>query len=82
MGSNNYCILRDNEALKFLIEYRMNQKSLETRHLAKAAGVRKGRVASYLKHKHKDGQPSITQQQLLDICNYLDIKVELRSGLK
>lgn len=80
---NSWCILRSSESLKYAIEYRIEQRNLKVKDLAKVIGVRKGRLYSYLDRRpHEGSRPSITQRQLLDLAFFLDINVELKVSFK
>lgn len=77
MGRNNWCILRSNGKLKTAIKFRMESKNIHYTELAKIAGVRPSRVSNYLNNIHKGGFPSLTQSQIVKICEGIGIGVKL-----
>ena len=82
MGRNSWCILRSNGRLKTAIKFRMESKNIHYSEIAKIAGVRPSRVSNYLNNLHEGGRPSLTQSQIVKICEGIGIGVRLDVEIK
>jgi transcriptional regulator with XRE-family HTH domain len=77
IGVNNWCILRSNGRVKAAIKFRMKERGIGYKEVAKIADVRANRVSSYLNNHHEGGRPTLTQKQIMKICIELNIEVTL-----
>lgn len=76
-GKNSWCILRSNGMVKQAIKFRMKERGIGYKEVAKIADVRANRVSSYLSNYHEGGRPNLTQVQIMKVCTELDIEVKL-----
>ena len=63
--------------VKQAIKFRMKERGIGYKEVAKMADVRANRVSSYLNNPHEGGRPSLTQVQIQNICIALNIEVKL-----
>ena len=77
MGRNSWCIIRSNGKLKTAIKFKMESNNIHYTEIAKIAGVRPYRVSNYLNNVHEGGRPSLTQSQIVMICEGLGIGIKL-----
>lgn len=80
--ASKWCMLRDDYRVKTLVKKRMSDGKIMIRTLANNTGIAEYRISRYLNHNHLDGLPSLTQHQLITICEYLGIEVTLNIRLK
>lgn len=80
--TSKWCFLRDDYRIKTLIKNKIKERKLKLVTLAEMTGIDTYRISRYLNQKHIDGLPSVTQYQLIKICNTLGIEVSLSIKLK
>jgi hypothetical protein len=76
--SSQWCFLRDNSRLRALINYKIETSEELLSTIAKGAGVPAYLISSW-KNGHK---PYMTQYQLVKLCNYLNISINLKIELE
>lgn len=59
----------------------MDERKLTATMVAEANDIDQYRVSRYLRNKHIDSEPSVTQYQLVKICGYLGIDLDLKVTL-
>lgn len=73
-ATSYWCFLRTNKQLRTAVEYKLNTSGKTLTELGRECGVHSYRISSWLNGGHKP--PS--QAQLLKLCNYLGISVDLK----
>jgi hypothetical protein len=72
--AKQFRFLRDNPVLHKFIMFRINQRgNRSAESLGQALGIYPYRIRNYMKKK----QPSLTDSELINICRYFKIKLEL-----
>lgn len=72
----NWCFLRTAPNLRAAVKYRIAQLDIPQGQLAKESGIPQYRISSYLNGMDKP----LSQYQLLQLCKYLGITVDLKVG--
>ena len=65
--------LRDHPTLHRFITFKVKQRKINAEGLGKALGIYPYAVRNYLNRK----KPSLTDEQIIQICEYLKIKIKL-----
>jgi len=76
--ASTWCFLRSSQKLRAVVKYRLEQLNKPQGEVAKAVGIPQYRISSYLNGMHKP----MSQYQLLKLCKYLSIRVELNVSLE
>jgi hypothetical protein len=72
-GGIKYRFLRDHPKLYNFITFKMKQRKLNAHNLGMALGIYPYAIRNYLKRK----KPSITDDDIVRICEHLNIKLKL-----
>lgn len=75
--ASRWCLLRDDFRVKEAVKSRMKEKKIGVREMGRIINIDPVRISRYLKYRHASSSPSITQHQLMAICQKLDIYVTL-----
>lgn len=73
-----WCFLRSSPKLRAAIKFRMEQMGIRSQDVAKGAGINNTRLSSYLNGMHKP----LTQYQLIQLCKFLGLEVDLQVTIK
>jgi hypothetical protein len=74
---SHWCFLRNNSKLKQVIKYKLQQKGLILHDVQKATGVPAYRISAWF----NDNRPYPNQYQVLSLCKWLDIEVDIKITL-
>jgi plasmid maintenance system antidote protein VapI len=70
---SRYCLVRDNRRLRDVLNFKIEESGKEKKQIAKELGIGQGNLISFLKH----GTKSISQYNVLRICDYFDLELEV-----
>lgn len=68
-----WCFLRSNEALRTAIKHKQSKLDLNLKELAMASGVDYTRLCKWFKNR----QGALSQYEVIKLCTFLEIELEL-----
>lgn len=74
----NRCIFRDSEKVRAVVEMMFKRKGLSQKELSLLSGVKNNHLSNYFNRKPY----SITQEQLVAICDVLGIDLDVKITLR
>jgi transcriptional regulator with XRE-family HTH domain len=73
-AANKYCLLRYDHAVRSAVNLRLKQSGKTVTQVAEETGIGRTQLAKYLSGSVTK---SVTQWQLLSLCNYFGIEVSI-----
>lgn len=73
----NYCLVRSNEQIKVAVQHQFKKLGWTITQLSEDTGIPAYRLGSYLNKDFSDARTTLTQKQLLLLCELLGIKVSI-----
>lgn len=75
---SGYCFLRNNDRLKDILLIMMDRNKMSIKDVADKLGVQSSNLRSFLHH----GSKTISQHNVIRMCNLLGLEVELNITIK